>query len=78
MARKFKSENYMFLERKDAEMQSFILNTEKTIRTKTYLAVLETFKKISDDGQKIYSRKLKFIIVRNYMTDGLKAQKHIA
>ena len=68
----------MFLERKDAEMQSFILNTEKTLRTKTYLAVLVAFKKISDNGQKIYSRKLKFIIVRNYMTDGLKAQKHIA
>ena len=38
-----------------------------------HLAVLGAFKKIPDDDQKI-----KFIIIRNYVTVGLKAQKHIA
>ena len=45
-----------------------------------HLAVLGAFKKIPDDDQKICSRKLKIIIIiiRNYVTVGLKAQKQIA
>ena len=58
---KIKLRKFIFFERKDAESQRLILNTEKTKKTKMHLAVLRAFKKISDDDQKIYSRKLKII-----------------